>query len=80
MGTKFDKLLQFLRRRETVAEPDGWAGHGESLPILAPNLALEPTRNSLRSCLAPAIARGSPRALDAKAPKQKPQDNLKQKA
>jgi hypothetical protein len=25
-----------------------------------PNMALEPTRNSLQSCLAPAIARGSP--------------------
>jgi hypothetical protein len=28
-----------------------------------PNQAVEPTRNSLRSSLAPAIARGSPRAL-----------------
>jgi hypothetical protein len=30
-----------------------------------PNMALEPARNSLPSCLAPTIARGSPPALGA---------------
>ena len=38
------------------------AGH---CPHTAPNQALEPTPNSLRSCVAPAIGRGSPRALGA---------------
>jgi hypothetical protein len=39
----------------------GLASKGGGHP--QPNQALEPTRNSLRSCLAPAIARGSPRAF-----------------
>ena len=39
-------------QRQSVAEP-------------APNKALEPTRNSLRSCLAAALARGSPPAFGA---------------
>jgi hypothetical protein len=34
-----------------------------SLMHPAPNQAVEPTPNSLRSCVAPAIGRGSPRAL-----------------
>jgi hypothetical protein len=33
------------------------------LPPCTPNQALEPTPNSLRSCLAPALGRGSPRAF-----------------
>jgi len=37
-----------------------------SLPVPAPNHALEPTPNSLRSCVAPAIGRGSPPALGAR--------------
>src|SRR5262249_13221439 len=35
------------------------------------SFALEPTPNSLRSCVAPAIGRGSPQALDAEPPKRK---------
>jgi hypothetical protein len=35
----------------------------ESTTHPAPNQALEPTPNSFRSSLAPAIGRGSPRAL-----------------
>src|SRR5712692_7696458 len=42
----------------------GLASRGGGHP--QPNIALEPTRNSLRSCLAPAIARGSPPALGAR--------------
>jgi hypothetical protein len=37
----------------------------------APNQAVEPTPNSLRSCLAPALGRGSPRALDATGRREK---------
>ena len=47
----------------------GWCQGGakaESLPSRAPNIALEPTANSLRSCVAPAIGGGSPLALGAK--------------
>jgi len=43
------------RRQELFPQASG-VGAG-------PNIALEPTRNSLRSCLAPAIARGSPPAF-----------------
>jgi hypothetical protein len=35
-----------------------------SVPDPAPNIAVEPTPDSFRSCVAPAIGRGSPRALD----------------
>jgi hypothetical protein len=31
--------------------------------LAAPNQALEPTPNSVRSCVAPAIGRGSPQAF-----------------
>jgi len=55
MGTKLDKLLQFLLRRETVAEPDGRVGHAESPPIRAPNQGVQLTAYSLRSCVAPAF-------------------------
>ena len=34
----------------------------------APNIAVEPTPNSVRSCVAPAIGRGSPPALGGCAP------------
>ena len=37
--------------------------HGKDIKAKS-NIAVEPTPNSLRSCLAPAIGRGSPRALD----------------
>ena len=36
---------------------------GSPLGRSQPNIGLEPTRNSLRSCLAPALARGSGLAL-----------------
>ena len=36
--------------------------------LAAPNQALEPTPNSLRSCVASAIGRGSPRAFGFKRP------------
>ena len=38
-----------------------------SVPGPAPNKAVEPTPNSFRSCVAPAIGRGSPRALGVSA-------------
>ena len=40
----------------------------------APNKALEPTPDSLRSCVAPAIGRGSPRALGARGAGKKPEE------
>lgn len=44
-------------------------GHGKarrgSVPSRAPNIALEPTASSLRSCLAAASSGGTPRALGA---------------
>ena len=50
--------------RMTVPCPNA-GGHRKarrsSVPSRAPNQALEPTPNSLRSCLAPAIGRGSAR-------------------
>jgi hypothetical protein len=36
--------------------------------LAAPNQALEPTPNSLRSCVASAIGRGSPRVFGFKRP------------
>src|SRR5262245_14207076 len=48
---------------------NGWYGQvlgcggASDLPAPAPNPAVEPTPNSLRSCVAPAIGRGSPPAL-----------------
>ena len=45
----------------------GNRGDSSALDVLLakpwPNLAVEPTPNSLRSCVASAIGRGSPRAL-----------------
>jgi hypothetical protein len=36
--------------------------------LAAPNQALEPTPNSVRSCVAPAIGRGSPQAFGISKP------------
>ena len=52
----------------TLSKP-GWrhrsfSGRRDSLPLRpVPNHALEPTPNSVRSCVAPAIGRSSPPAL-----------------
>ena len=59
-----------------VDEPRGGqsgASRRSPVPEPAPNKALEPTPNSLRSCVAAAIGRGSPRALGVSSRVVRPQ-------
>ena len=56
---KQETQRQMVRRH---VAPAGGRGELASFLAPAPNLALEPTPNSVRSCVAPAIGRGSPRA------------------
>ena len=50
-----------------VGSPGYWDAFFSGVSAIAqdvtPNQALEPTPNNLRSCLAPALGRGSPRAF-----------------
>jgi hypothetical protein len=50
------------RKNHRMLPGAGW-GRAVRLPRASPNIALEPTPNSLRSYVASAIGRGSPRAL-----------------
>src|SRR6185369_83643 len=56
-----DELRQLVSNGMRRAGPRHGGAAGQ------PNIALEPTPNSFRSCVASAIGRGSPRALGSKA-------------